>query len=174
MLVVDRSEEDLGRWESDVDGLPVIVDPHVLGLELGEIDSGDGLAVDDEEDAVSGEEVGQDGGGFGAFDDGVDRVDDCFQSREALDFLDDGGYGGVEGGGAAGDGGGNAGHDAGGGLAEEDDDADGSEDEGQENEDEGSGASARVVLSRHAGSMLPRCLALEGYPPRYIQLKYSK
>src|ERR1700733_10793483 len=173
MLVVDRSEEDLGRWESDVDGLPVIVDPHVLGLELGEIDSGDGLAVDDEEDAVSGEEVGQDGGGFGAFDDGVDRVDDCFQSREALDFLDDGGYGGVEGGGAAGDGGGNAGHDAGGGLAEEED-ADGSEDEGQENEDEGSGASARVVLSRHAGSMLPRCLALEGYPPRYIQLKYSK
>ena len=154
---------------------PLSVDADVFGLELGEVDSGDGLAVDDEEDAVSGEKVGEDSGGFGAFDDGVDGVDDGFEAGEALDFLDDGGDGGVEGGGAAGDGGGDAGHDAGGGLAEEDDDGGGSEDQGEEDEEEGSGASASVVLGRHAGSMLPRCLALEGTPsPGWFRLKYSK
>ena len=63
----------------------------VFGFELGEIDSGDRLAVNDEEDAVAGEQIGQDGGGLGPFDDGIDRVDDSFEAGEALDLLDDGG-----------------------------------------------------------------------------------
>ena len=76
-----------------MDGLAAVLvgDVDVFGLELREVDAGDGLAVDDEEDAVAGEQVGEDGGGFGAFDDGVDRVDDGFEAVEALDPLDDGG-----------------------------------------------------------------------------------
>jgi hypothetical protein len=78
------------------------------------------LAVDDEEDAVSGKEVGEDDAGFGALDDGVDGVDDGLEAAETLDALDDGGDGGVEDGGAAGDAVGDAGEVAGGGLADED------------------------------------------------------
>jgi hypothetical protein len=98
--------------KGDVDGLAVVVDADVFGFELREIDAGDGLAVDDEEEAVAGEEVWEDGAGLGAFDYGVDGVDDGFEAVEALDTLDDGGYGGVEGGGAAGDGGGDSSEDA--------------------------------------------------------------
>ena len=97
------------------------VDANVLGLELGEIDAGDGLAVDDEKKAVACEQVGKDGAGFGAFDDGVDGVDDGFQAVKPLDALNDSGNRGVEDSGAACDGGGDAGHDAIGGVADEDD-----------------------------------------------------
>jgi len=83
----------------------------------------------DQRDPAAGEEIGQDGAGFGAFDDGVDGVDDGFEAVEALDALDDCGDGVVVGGGAAGDGGGDAGEDAGGGVADEDGEGDGSEDE---------------------------------------------
>ena len=144
VLVVEGGDEELGGWQGDADGLAAVLagDLDVFGFELGEVDSGDGLAVDDEEDAVAGEEVGEDGGGFGAFDDGVHGVDDGFEAAEALDLLDDSGDGGVEGGGAAGDGGGDAGHDAGGGLAEEDDDGGCSEDEAEKDEEEGPGGAA--------------------------------
>ena len=66
-------------------------DADVFGFQLGQIDSGDRLAMDDEQDAVAGEQIGQHRGGFGAFDDGIDRVDDSFEAGEALDLLDDGG-----------------------------------------------------------------------------------
>ena len=93
VLVVERGEEELGGGKGDADGVAAVLasDVDVFGFELGEIDSGDGLAVDDEEDAVAGEEVGQDGAGSGAFDDGVHGVDDGFEAAEALDVLDDGG-----------------------------------------------------------------------------------
>jgi len=77
--------------QGDVDGLAVVVDADVFGLQLREIDAGDGLAVDDEEEAVAGEEVWEDGAGLGAFDYGVDGVDDGFEAVEALNALDDGG-----------------------------------------------------------------------------------
>ena len=67
--------------------LPVWVDADVFGAELGEIDAGDGLAVDDEEDAIAGEEVREDGAGLGTFDDGVERVDDGLEAGEALNLL---------------------------------------------------------------------------------------
>src|SRR5580704_4660017 len=93
----------------------------VTWMELGEIDARDGLAMDDEEDAVAGEEVGQDDGGFAALDDGVDGVDDGLEAAEALDPLDDVRDGGVDGGGAAGDERGNTREEAGCGVAQEDD-----------------------------------------------------
>ena len=126
---------------------------------MGEIDAGDGLAVDDEEDAVAGEEVGEDGAGFVALDDGVDGVDDGLEAVEALDFLDDGGDGDVEGGGAAGDGGGDAGEEARGGVTDEDSHGGGAEDEREEEGYEGSGgSSAGGVLSRHGLWVLLRDL----------------
>ncbi len=87
-----RGDEELRGGQGDVDGAGAVllVDADVFGLELAEIDASDGLAVDDEEDAVSGEQVGQDGARFGAFDDGVDGVDDGFETVEPLDALDDG------------------------------------------------------------------------------------
>ncbi len=88
---------------------PALVDLDVLGFELGEIDAGDGLAVDDEQELVAGEDVGQQRAGALALDDGVERVDDGFEAAEALDLLDDGGGGEADGGGAAGDEGGDAG-----------------------------------------------------------------
>lgn len=141
-----------------MDGLaPILVlDANVFGFELGEVDAGDGLPVNDEEDAVASEEIGKDGRGFGAFDNGVDRVDDGFEAVEALDSLDDSWYGGVEGGGAAGDGRGDAGEDAGGGVADEDGERGSSENEREQHGEEGSrgAAAARAVLGGHAGSML--------------------
>jgi len=89
VLVVERGGEELRGGQGDVDGLSVVVDADVFGFELREIDACDGLAVDYEEETVAGEEVGQDGTGFGAFDDGVDGVDDGFEAAEALDALDD-------------------------------------------------------------------------------------
>lgn len=91
VLVVEGGDEELRGGEGDVDGLAVVVDADVFGFELREIDAGDGLAVDDEEEAISGEEVWEDGAGFGAFDYGVDGVDDGFEAVEALNALDHGG-----------------------------------------------------------------------------------
>ena len=144
VLVVDAGEEELGGRQGDADGLAAVLvgDVDVLGLELGEVDAGDGLAVDDEKEAVAGEQVGEDGGGLGAFDYGVDRVDDGLESVEALDALDDGGDRGVEGSGAAGDGGGNSGHDAVGGVADEDDHRGGAEDKREQDDEEGTGGAA--------------------------------
>ena len=144
VLVVERGDEELRGGEGDVDGLAAILvlDADVFGLQLGEIDSGDGLAVDDEEETVAGEEVGQDGAGFGAFDDGVDGVDDGLEAAESLDALDDGGNRGVVGGGAAGDGGCDACEDAGGGLAKEDGEGYRTKDQGEQDDKEGSGGAA--------------------------------
>ena len=105
VLVVERGDEELRGGQGDVDGACAVflVDADVFGFELAEVDSGDGLAMDDEEDTVAGEEVGEDGAGFGAFDDGVDGVDDGLEAVEALDALDDGRDRGVVDGGAAGD-----------------------------------------------------------------------
>lgn len=63
VLVVDGGDKDLGGGQGDVDGADtvVVVNVDVFGFELGEVDAGDGLAVDDEKDAVAGDEVGQDG-----------------------------------------------------------------------------------------------------------------
>ena len=77
--------------EGEVDGVGGGVDADVFGFELGEVDAGDGLAVNDEEDLVAGEGVGQDGRGAFAFDDGVEGVDDGLEAAEALDLLDDDG-----------------------------------------------------------------------------------
>ena len=127
VLVVEGGDEELGGGEGDVDG--GTVDADIFGLELREINAGDGLAVDDEEDPVPGEQVGEDRAGFVAFDDGVDGVDDGFEAVEALDALDDGRNRGVEGGGASGDGGGDSGQYAGGGVAKEDGQSSGAEEE---------------------------------------------
>ena len=113
-----------------------VLDADVFGFELVEIDSGDGLAVDDEEEAVSGEEVGEDLAGVGAFDDGVEGVDDGLETAEALDLFDDGGDGGVEGGLAAGDEGGDAAEGTGGGVVDEDAEGYRSDDEGEEEDEE--------------------------------------
>jgi hypothetical protein len=151
VLVVDGGEEHLGGREGDVDGLAAVGDADLFGFELGEIDARDGLAVDDEEQAVAGEEVREDGGGLRAFDDSVDRVDDGLEAVQALDLLNDGRDGGVEGGGAAGDKAGEAGGDADGGLADEDDDSGCPENESKQEGEEGSGgAAAGAVLGRHA------------------------
>lgn len=61
-LVIDGGDEEFGGGKGDADGLAV--DADVFGAEFGEVDAGDGLAMDDEEEAVSGEEIGQDGAGF--------------------------------------------------------------------------------------------------------------
>jgi hypothetical protein len=144
VLVVDGGEEELGRGEGDVDGLGAVLvgDADVFGFEPGEVDSGYRLAVDDEEDAVAGEEIGQDSARFGPFDDGIDRVDDGFEAVKALDSLDDGWYGGVKRGGSAGDCGGYTGHDAGGGMADEDGQRDGSEEEREQDGEESTGGGA--------------------------------
>jgi len=126
----------------DGTGAVLLVDADVFGLELGEVDASDGLAVDDEEDAVAGEEIGEDDAGFRAFDDGVGGVDDGLKAAEALDSLDDGGNGGVEGFGAAGDAVGDSGEDAGGGLAEEDHHGSRSEDEREQEGEEGARGAA--------------------------------
>lgn len=120
----------------------LLVDADVFGLELGEVDAGDGLSVDDEEDAVAGEEIGEDGAGFGAFDNGVGGVDDGLEAAETLDALDYGGNGSVVGGGAAGNTVGDVGEDAGGGLAEEDDHGGCSKDEREQEGEEGAGRAA--------------------------------
>jgi hypothetical protein len=140
VLVVERGEEELGGGEGDVDGLAA--DADVFGLELVEVDAGDRLTVDDEEEAVAGEQVGEDDARSGAFDDGVDGVDDGFEATEALDALDDGGDRGVEGGGAAGDGSGDAAQDAVGGVAYEDSQRDGAENQREQDGEEHAGGSA--------------------------------
>lgn len=144
VLVVDGSEEDLRGGKGDVDGARavVVVDVDVLGFELGEVDACDGLTVNDEEDAVAGDEVGKDRAGFGALDDGVDGVDDGFEAVEALDFIDDSGNGGVEGGGTGGDDIGYAGENASGGVADEEDHGRGAEKKREKKGDEGSGGAA--------------------------------
>ncbi len=155
VLVVERGDEELRRRQGDLDAAHAAGLGHVdvLGLELAEVDAGDGLAMDDEQDFVHGEGVGQDGEGRGrddAFDDGIGRIDDGLQAGEALDLRDDDRDGGVVGG-ARGDERGEARGDSGAGVAEEDDDAGGSEDERQKKGKERSGGAAGVVLSRHAG-----------------------
>ena len=150
VLIIERGREELGGWERDVNGMRGGVDADVFGAELGEIDAGDGLAVDDEEDAVSGEEVREDEAGFVAFDDGVERVDDGFETLQALDFPDDGGDTGVDGGGTAGDEGGETRGEACCGVAHEDDDGRGAEDDGQQHaEERAGGGTAGVVLGGH-------------------------
>ena len=82
VLVVEAGDEELRGGQRDVDGAGAAGLGYldVLGFQLREIDSGYGLAVDYEEDAVSGEEVGEDGAGFVALDDGVDGVDDGLEA----------------------------------------------------------------------------------------------
>ena len=139
VLVVECGHEKLRGRQGDVDRLAAVLvgDADVFGFELREVDAGDGLAVNDEKNAVSGQQVRENHGGFGAFDDGIDRVDDRFQTGEALNLLDDSRDGGVEGGGAAGDGGCDSGENAGGGVADEDRQGHGSEDEREQNGEEG-------------------------------------
>ena len=125
-------------------------DSDIFWFELGEIDAGDGLAVDHEEDAVSGDEVGEDRAGFLALDDGIGGVDDGFEAAEALDALDDGWDGGVVCGGAASDSVGDVGQDAGGGLAKKDNHGSRSQDEGEQKGDERArGTTACGVLVVH-------------------------
>jgi len=65
------------------------VDADIFGFQLAQIDSSDRLAVYDEQKTVASEQVGQDGAGTGAFDHGVDGINDSFEAVEALDALDD-------------------------------------------------------------------------------------
>ena len=157
VLVVERGGEELGGREGDADGVAAGVDADIFGAEMREIDAGDGLTVDDEEDAVAAEEIGEDGGGAGAFDDGIEGVDDGFEAVEALDFGDDGGDAGVVGAGAAGDEGGEMRGNAGGGVAHEIDDAGGAERDGEEKGEKGTGGGAAgAVLGGHKG-LRARC-----------------
>jgi len=119
LLVIECGDEELGGGQGDVDGLAGNAD--VFRVEFGEVDAGDGLAVDNEEDAVADEQVRENCAGFGAFDDGVDGVDDGFETVETLDLLHDCGNGGVEEGGAGDDAVGDVREDARGGVPEEDD-----------------------------------------------------
>jgi len=49
VLVVEGGEEELGGGQGDADGLAAIPvgDADVFGLQVGEVDAGYGLAVDD-------------------------------------------------------------------------------------------------------------------------------
>lgn len=140
MLVVERGNEDLRGGQGDVDGLPA--DVNILRFELSEVDARDGLAVYDQEEAVAGEQVGEDGAGFGAFDDGVDGVDDAFEAADVLDLLNDGRNGGVDGGGAAGDGSGDVAQESGCGVANKDGQEGGAEKKSEEEGKDGSGGAA--------------------------------
>ncbi len=144
VLVIECGDEELRGREGDVDGLAAVLVFYadVFGFELAEIDSCDRLAVDDEEETVAGEEVGEDGTGFGAFDDGVDGVDDGFEAVETLNALDDGGDGCVEGGGTAGDCGGDTRENAGGGLTDKYSESDGAKDKREQDDEQGSGGAA--------------------------------
>ncbi len=152
VLVVERGDEELRGGQGDVDGAGTVllVDADVFGLELAEVDARDGLAMDDEEDAVSGEQIGEDETGFGAFNDGIDGVDDGLETVETLDALDDRRDRGVVGGGAAGDAVRDVGEHAGGGVAQEDGKSHSAEDEREDEGDEGSGgATTRGILGCH-------------------------
>ncbi|MCU1222777.1 MAG: hypothetical protein JWQ42_870 [Edaphobacter sp.] len=144
VLVVECSDEELGGGQGDVNGAGAVslVDADVFGFQLGQVDSRYRLAMDDEKDAVAGEEIGEDGAGSGAFDDGIDGVDDGFEAVEALDALDYGGNRGIVRRGAASDAVGDAGKAAGGGVADEDGQSDGAEDEREEEGEEDSRGAA--------------------------------
>jgi hypothetical protein len=101
VLVVEARGEDLRRGKMDTHGLAR--DGDVAGLELGHVDARDDFAVGDEKQLIAGEEVGQEDVFTLAFDDLVDGVDHCFQTREPADLFDDRHGGGVDGGGAAGE-----------------------------------------------------------------------
>ncbi len=163
VLVVEGGDEELRRGKVDVDGAACagFGDANVFGLELGEVDAGDGLAVDDEEEAVSGEEVGEDLAGVGAFDHGVEGVDDGFEAAEALDLFDDGGDGGVEGDGAVSDEGGDAAEGAGGGVVDEYAEGDRSEDEGEEEDEAAAGGRTAIVVLGGHGRMLVSLVSYE-------------
>ena len=83
VLVVEGGTEELGGWKGEMDGAGAVGvgDTDVLRFELTEIDTGDGLAVDDKKKAVAGEEVGEDGAGARTFDDGIDGVDETVSRR---------------------------------------------------------------------------------------------
>jgi hypothetical protein len=152
VLVVERRDEELRGGQSDVNGAAAVFlfDANVFGLELAEIDSGDGLAVDDEKKAVAREQVGEDGAGFGAFNDGVDGVDDGFEAVEPLDALDNSRNGGVVDSSAAGDTVCDVSEHASGGVADEDSKGGSAKDKREKKSNEGpGGATTRGVLGGH-------------------------
>ena len=67
----------------------ILFDVDVVGGEPAEIDAREGLAVNDHQQLVPGENVGEDGARFPALDHSVEGVDDGFETMELLDFLDD-------------------------------------------------------------------------------------
>jgi len=136
LLVVECGDEELRGRQRDVDGLAT--DADVFGVKPGQVNAGDGLAVDNEEDAVADEQVRKNCAGFGAFDDGVDGVDDGFETVETLDLLHDCGDGGVEEGGAGDDAVGDVREDTRGGVPEEDDHGGGAQKECEKEGEDGS------------------------------------
>ena len=64
---------------------------YVAGLQAGEVDAGDDLAVDQHEQAISGQKVREDGIFLGAADHFVHGVNHGFQALQSLDAIDDGG-----------------------------------------------------------------------------------
>ena len=66
------------------------IDTNVFRLQLGKIDSGDGLSVDDQQHAIRGEDVRKDRARLGAFNDRIKGVDDGFQPIELLNLFDHG------------------------------------------------------------------------------------
>src|SRR5438270_2979727 len=95
--------------------------------------------MDDEQNAVAGEQVRQHGGRLGSFDDSIDRVHHRFKPVQPLNLLDDGRDGGVDRGGTAGDGGRQPSHDASRGVTDEDGQCDGSKNQRKQNNEQGAG-----------------------------------
>jgi len=158
VLVIECGDEELGGGKGDVDRAIScgVGDVNVFRPEEGEVDAGDGLAVDDQEDTISSEKIGEDGTGFVAFYDGVERVDDGLQAVEPLNLLDHRRDGGVEAGGPTRDESCSPGEQATGGMTDEDTHGSGTKDESKQEGDEGSGggAAAGGVLNGHLGISL--------------------
>ena len=103
LFAVEARAENLRGRKMDANLAPADVD--IVGLERFEIDAGDDLSVNQHEQAIAGEEVGENGIFLRAGDDLIHGVDDGFEAREALDVVDDCRLRDVDGEAAAGDGG---------------------------------------------------------------------
>ena len=87
--IVEAGDEDLRLGKAKHDG--VVADGDVLWLELAEVHAGDDFAMDDEEEAVTGEEFGEDGIFVFAGDDFVHGELNGFEALELLNLANDGG-----------------------------------------------------------------------------------
>ena len=151
LAAIEASAENLGSGKMDVNVAAADVD--VVGLESCEVDAGDDVAMNEHEQAITGEKVGKNQVLFGAGDDFVHGIDDGFKPRQTLDAIDNGGLRGIDDESAAGDGGVEAADQAGPGVGGMKDDR--GEDEksgqGQDDDEENDEKGTRTGTARRAG-----------------------